>query len=80
MGRSDIKPDHHIRAKRASLTGLTIGLLLLLQAVGVLWHFPENEGWRNALAGVSGLIWLLLCVASVWGVSETDAAVKTETN
>ena len=56
MKKYDIKPDHHIRAKRASLTGLTIGLLLLFQAVRVLWHFPENEGWRNALAGVSGLI------------------------
>jgi len=26
MKKYDIKPDHHIRAKRASLTGLTIGL------------------------------------------------------
>ena len=33
MKKYDIKPDHHIRAKRASLTGLTIGLLLLFQAV-----------------------------------------------
>ena len=62
MKKYDIKPDHHIRAKRASLTGLTIGLLLLFQAVRVLW----NEGWRNALAGVSGLICLLLCGVSYW--------------
>ena len=44
MKKYDIKPDHHIRAKRASLKGLTIGLLLLFQAVRVLWHFPENGG------------------------------------
>ena len=66
MKKYDIKPDHHIRAKRASLTGLTIGLLLLFQAVRELWHFPENEGWRNALAGVSGLICLLMCGVSYW--------------
>lgn len=66
MKKYDIKPDHHIRAKRASLTGLTIGLLLLFQAVRVLWYFPENEGWRNALAGVSGLICLLMCSVSYW--------------
>ena len=51
MKKYDIKPDHHIRAKRECLTGLTIGLLLLFQAVRVLWHFPENEGWRNAWQG-----------------------------
>ena len=33
MKKYDIKPDHHIRAKRECLTGLTIGLLLLFQAV-----------------------------------------------
>ena len=66
MKKYDIKPDHHIRAKRASLTGLTIGLLLLFQAVRVLLQFPENAGWRNALAGVSGLICLLLCGVSYW--------------
>ena len=62
----DIKADHHIRAKRKCLAGLNIGLLLLFQAIRVLWHFPENEVWRNALAGVSGLICLLMCGVSYW--------------
>lgn len=60
----DIKPDHHIRAKRASLTGLTIGLLLLFQAVRVLWHFLRTRAGEMPLRGVSGLICLLMCGVS----------------
>ena len=76
----DIKADHHIRAKRKCLAGLNIGLLLLFQAVRVLWHFPENEGWRNALAGVSGLIWLLLCGASYWKYAVKAGGPEPEDN
>lgn len=76
----DIKADHHIRAKRKCLAGLNIGLLLLFQAVRVLWHFPENEGWRNALAGGERSDMAAAVRRVILEVSETDAAVKTETN
>ena len=80
MKKYDIKPDHHIRAKRASLTGLTIGLLLLFQAVRVLWHFPENEGWKKCPGRGERSDMPADVRRVILEVSETDAAVKTETN
>ena len=47
MKKYDIKPDHHIRAKRASLTGLTIGLLLLFQAV-----YYADLNWKELMKAI----------------------------
>ena len=52
--RYDIKPDHHIKAKRGYLAAFYIELFLTLQAGMVLFHFSSNETWRNVLAIVGG--------------------------
>ena len=64
--RCDIKPEHHIKAKRGYLAAFYIELFLTLQAGMVLFHFSSNETWRNVLAIVGGGLCLSFAGVTFW--------------
>lgn len=62
----DIKPDYHLEEKRKCLRAITVGLLFTVQAGRILADFSFNEGWKNILAIIGGLGFLLISGIGYW--------------
>lgn len=62
----DIKPDYHLKEKRKCLGAITVGLLFTVQAGRILTDFPFNEVWKNILAIIGGLGFLLISGIGYW--------------
>lgn len=68
--RYDIKPDHHIKAKRGYLVAFYIELFLTLQAGMVLFHFSSNETWEKCAGYCGRRIMPVLCRCDLLEISQ----------
>ncbi len=76
--RYDIKPDHHIKAKRGYLAAFYIELFLTLQAGMVLVPFSAKEAWRKVMAIVGGGLGLGIAGGTFWKERRVGQESKKE--